>query len=187
MVESENRKIKIMKIIKYTIAAVTFLGITANMSAKEEKAPKTYMFGFAASFNDSTVYFTDIQEITDAYMAEKTKFLVNRDEYSYQFRNYLQGEGKQYPTCITSYAYNRKDIVKKYEKLRKKYMDNKNKGRYIIVNIDSKQFTYKPVSPDEEIIVEDAGNNAKKGKMKKGKAPDERHKMGNQRDMPTKR
>lgn len=146
-------------------------GITTQISAKDKEAPKVYMFGFAASFNDSTIYLTDIQEVNGAYMAEKTKFLVNRDEYSYQFRNYLQGEGKLYPTCITSYAYSNKDILKKYEKIKKRYID-KNKGRYIVVNIDNTQFTYQPVSPDEGTVIvdsEEAANAAKKSKGKEKK------------------
>jgi len=149
------------------------LGGMIQVSAKDKEAPKVYMFGFAASFNDSTVYITDIQEVDGAYMAEKTKFLVNRDEYSYQLRNYLQGQGKQYPTCITSYAYNRKDALKKYEKIKKRYID-KNKGRYIVVNIDNTQFTFQPVSPDEGTIIVDsekAEKAAKKISKKNKKTP----------------
>lgn len=162
-----------MRNIKYVIAVLVLLGFTIQAQAKDKEAPKVYMFGFAASFNDSTIYLTDIQEVTGAYMAEKTKFLVNRDEYSYQLRNYLQGQGKKFPTCITSYAYNRKDVMKKYDKIKKRYID-KNKGRYIIVNIDSTQFTYKPVSPDEGTLIVDsneAAEAAKKSNQKSKKAP----------------
>ena len=53
------------------------------------------MFGVATSFNDSTLYITEIQEISGAYIDSKTKFLVERDNYSYQLRDYLKGIGEQ--------------------------------------------------------------------------------------------
>lgn len=143
-----------MRIIKYVIVFAMLVGIASQVSAKDKEV-KAYMFGFAASFNDSTIYMTDIQEVSGAYSADKSGFLVNRDEYSYQLRNYIQGLGKKYPTCITSYAYNKKDIQKKYDKIKKRYLE-KNKGRYILVNITNDEFTYKPVSPDEGTVIVDA-------------------------------
>ena len=73
-----------MRIIKCLIATAMLLGVVIQVSAKDKEVSKVYMFGFAASFNDSTIYITDIQEIKGAYVAERTKFLVNRDENSYQ-------------------------------------------------------------------------------------------------------
>ena len=48
------------------------------------------MFGFSASFNDSTVNFTDIQAVNAYVENNHTHFLVNRDEYSYQLRYYME-------------------------------------------------------------------------------------------------
>lgn len=157
-----------MRIIKCLIATAMLLGISMQVSAKDKEVSKVYMFGFAASFNDSTIYITDIQEIKGAYVAERTKFLVNRDEYSYQLRNYLQGQGNAFPTCITSYAYDRKTIEKKFAKIKKRYID-KNKGRYIIVNISNEQFTYQPVSSDEVVNVDESEQTVQQSKSKKKK------------------
>lgn len=157
-----------MRIIKCLIATAMLLGISMQVSAKDKEVSKVYMFGFAASFNDSTIYITDIQEIKGAYVAERTKFLVNRDEYSYQLRNYLQGQGNAFPTCITSYAYDRKTIEKKFAKIKKRYID-KNKGRYIIVNISKEQFTYQPVSSDEVVNVDESEQTTQQSKSKKKK------------------
>ena len=33
---------------------------------------KVYMFGFAASFNDSTVYFTDVQQLEGAWCMRRS-------------------------------------------------------------------------------------------------------------------
>lgn len=157
-----------MRIIKCLIATAMLLGVVIQVSAKDKEVSKVYMFGFAASFNDSTIYITDIQEIKGAYVAERTKFLVNRDEYSYQLRNYLQGQGNAFPTCITSYAYDRKAIEKKFAKIKKRYID-KNKGRYILVNISKEQFTYQPVSSDEVVNVDESEQMVKQSKSKKKK------------------
>ena len=46
---------------KLMLLAMLFLGIMA-MEAKNEKQP-TYLYGFATSFNDSTVYFAEIQRL----------------------------------------------------------------------------------------------------------------------------
>ena len=77
---------------------------------------KTYAFGFAASFNDSTVYFTDIQVLDSAWLNEKNDFLVSRDNYSYQLRDYLASE-QQMPrrTCIVYAGKNKKKVEKKPE------------------------------------------------------------------------
>lgn len=143
-----------MRFLKYAIIAVMLLGFTTIASAKEKQANKVYLFGFAASFNDSTVYFTTIQEVQGAYVSGKGNFLVNREEYSYQLRNYLQGLGNAHPTCITSYAYTRKDIEKKYEKLKQKYTE-KAKGRYIVEYLDDTKFMYSPVAIDAGSVIVD--------------------------------
>ena len=78
-----------MKTFKYmgVAAAIAALFATTVISAKRTAVDKVYMFGFAASFNDSTVYFTNVQTVDSAWMDTKTKFLLGRDNYSYQLRN----------------------------------------------------------------------------------------------------
>lgn len=161
-----------MKITRYILATILLLSIAVEISAREKEVDKVYMFGFAASFNDSTVYFTDIQEVRGAYAAKKTKFLVNRDEYSYQLKGYLQEQGNQYPTCITCYSYDRKDVEKKYAKLKKKYADNK--ARYIIVDLDSTKFQYRPVTPDEGTVIVNPEEAEKEARLSKAKEDKER-------------
>ena len=46
-----------------TLAIVLMAAGTANVQAQNVKVPHAYMFGFVASFNDSTVYFTNIQKV----------------------------------------------------------------------------------------------------------------------------
>ena len=109
------------------------------------KQTPIYIFGFAASFTDSLVHFTDIQFVEDAYTDKKTGFLYNREDYSQQLREYLKQKGEPSPTCVTCYAKNRKKIEKKYIKLRHRYTRG---GKYEIQYIDKSTFSYQPVEPD---------------------------------------
>ena len=91
-----------MRYYKFVLIAVMLFGLTTTITAKDAyKAVKVYMFGFSASFNDSTVNFTDIQAV-DAYVENNhTHFLVNRDEYSYQLRYYMESiQPDSNPTCL---------------------------------------------------------------------------------------
>ena len=62
---------RIMNSKKIIMTLATMLLTTGAWAALK---PKTiYVYGFAASFNDSTVYFTDIQQVDSAYIDSKTK------------------------------------------------------------------------------------------------------------------
>lgn len=135
-----------MQHIKYIVLAVFLLCMSNKSTAQSSIPQKIYLFGMSASFNDSIVYFTHIQELPDAYINTKSKFLENRGAYSDQLRNYLRTRGSQTPTCITCYAFDRKTIEKKYEKLRANYIDKANipyEIRY--VKDDEFHFTSVPI------------------------------------------
>lgn len=112
-------------------------------NAGNDVTSKVYLFGFAASFNDSTVYITDIQELQDIKLQAKTNFLPNRSHYSYQLADYLKQQGATTPTCITSYSKDRAKLEKKLAKIKKKYSQQKN-IIYNIKTISQQEFTYKP-------------------------------------------
>lgn len=90
--------------------------VFATIANAANKQTKLYIYGVVTSFNDSTIYFTDIMELDSAWVDSKTGFLYSRDNYSYQLRNYMRKNGVAYPTCITSYAKKRKDIEKNMPK-----------------------------------------------------------------------
>lgn len=132
-----------MKIRLYL--AMTAMLLPSMMFAVQKNVP-LYICGLATSFNDSTVYFTEIQKIDSAYVDNKTGFLYSRDSYSYQLREHIQRKGVAHPTCITVFAKKRKDIDKKYATLKKRYAT---KGRYDVKYISQEEFTYSPIIPDE--------------------------------------
>ena len=65
---------KFIKIALILICAI----VSVNGNAANKKSD-IYAFGFSASFNDSIVYFTDIQLIPNATLERKSHFLENRD------------------------------------------------------------------------------------------------------------
>lgn len=74
------------KIIKTAIMALVLCsGWTLQTTAKGKMEPR-YVFGFSASFADSTVYFTDIQKLDSTWIDTKSKFLLGREQYSSQLK-----------------------------------------------------------------------------------------------------
>ena len=122
------------------------VALTALTASAVNKPEKVYMYGFAASFNDSTVYFTSLQEIDSVYIDSKTKFLYSRDNYSYQLRDYLSAHGAENYTCTTVFALNRKAAEKKYAKLRKRYTQG---GKYTVKELSKTDFIFVPIKEQE--------------------------------------
>lgn len=120
------------------------------MFAAQKKTP-LFICGFVSTFNDSTVYFTEIQPMGDAYADSKTDFLYSRENYSYQLREYIQKNGVKTPTCVTLFAKKRKDIEKKYTALKKRYAT---KGRYNVKYITANDFSFTPITPEESEMKE---------------------------------
>lgn len=87
-----------------TVMMLMLVTVTTSVSAKPKKDKKVealYIFGMAASFNDSTVYFTDIQQIRNVWMDGKKRFVKHGNEYSTQLRNYLEDRGMP-KECVLS-------------------------------------------------------------------------------------
>ncbi len=139
-----------MKIIKYILFSLLLaVAIPTEMQAKRMKVPKMYMFGFSASFQDSIIYMTDVQEVEGAWYDTKTKFLLGRHHYSYQLKDFL-ADNKQQPNrvCVVMFALTRKEAEKKFIKLRKEYTV-KAKGKYDVRYLTTTDFQFQPVDMSE--------------------------------------
>ena len=130
---------------KYLLTALACLLLTGSMSAAE-KTKKVYIYGVAISFNDSTVYITDIQELDSAAVTTRAKFLYGRDSYSYQLRDYLKAQGFSTPSCITSFALKQKDIEKKYIATKKRYGG----GKFTVKHVTPDNFKYTTIEADAD-------------------------------------
>ena len=135
-----------MKFNKYTLLIIIMLTLTGvKASAKGTVSPQGYMFGFVANFSDSVVYITDIQTVDSVWYDTKTKFLLGRSSYANQLRDYFSEKlNMPHRTCIVVFALNRKDIEKKYLKMKKLYTV-KNVGRYDVKNLNESEFRFTPV------------------------------------------
>ena len=136
-----------------TITAIilaVLVTVYSPLRAKNFVKPKAYMFGFSASFNDSIVYFTDIQEVDSVWFMQKNDILAGRRNYSNQLRNYFAEKLKMpHRTCVVSFGKDRKDAEKKYLKLKKLYAE-KNAGRYDIRYLSENDFKFTTVAIDDE-------------------------------------
>lgn len=163
---------KLSKIGLTAIAATLLISLTVQ--AKNEVG-KAYVFGFASSFNDSTVYFTDIQEVDSAWFTSKHHFLVSRENYSYQLRDYLTSIGEQHRTCMVEYNTDPKKLEKVWNKLYSRYAHNqklKNNQKqkselppFQIKKLTREQFQFQSVAPMDEAI--EIAEPVKKVKAKK--------------------
>ncbi len=138
-------KIKLAMSIKKCLLTVCALFAVLGISAAPN-ARTIYIYGFAASFNDSTVYFTELQKVDSAYIDSKTKFLYGRENYSFQLQDFLDQKGWKHAVCITSYGLTKKEAEKKFLYLRKKYID---KGKFDIKYLKQSDFSYQVIKPEE--------------------------------------
>lgn len=171
-----------MKIIKsvFVFMVITML-ISLTASAKDTMK-RIYIYGCATSFNDSTVYLTDIQAVDSAWFTGKKKmFLVSRENYSYQLRDYLEQQGEKNQTCMVTFGTNIKTVKKKWNKLNDRFTkvkakkNKQGKKENIVPNpfqikiIGMDKFNFKGVPPQDEDVTSETGDN-KTPKVKAKKA-----------------
>lgn len=140
-----------MKLIRKIALAIALMAAsTTHLQAQIVKVPQAYMFGFVASFNDSTVYFTNIQQVDSVWVTKKKKMLSGRNNYSYQLREYFaQKRDQPNRTCVVVANVNRKKLEKKYTKMKNKYLV-KSKKPYDVRTIADSDFKFTPVNMSEE-------------------------------------
>lgn len=142
-----------MRLLRHITLAAALMAAMAYLpaSAKNHVVPKAYMFGFVASFNDSIIHFTDIQEVDSVWLMSKKDMLAGRSNYSYQLRNYCtQQLGMPNRTVVVVSSTKRKQVEKKLAKMKKEYGGkNKNVGNYDIRYISTADFQFKTVNMDD--------------------------------------
>ena len=134
-----------MKIIKYILLSLLLSAVMpADLQAKAVKT-KMYMFGFSASFQDSIIYMTDVQEIDGVWYETKSKTLMERHQYSTQLKDFLT-DNKEMPNrvCVVMFAPSRKEAEKLFIKMRKEYTV-KAKGKYDVRYLTNTDFMFRPV------------------------------------------
>ncbi|EPT34285.1 hypothetical protein [Phocaeicola abscessus] len=90
---------------------------------KVEKNTKDhiYMVGVAASFTDSLIYFTDIEQLQGIHIG-KSRMLPDRELYSQQLKTHLeQEEGLTNRTCFVYFSKKKKRMDKLITKMKHRY------------------------------------------------------------------
>lgn len=128
-----------MKYVRILCAvALVFALCPAFTMKNKEKA--VYAFGVAASFNDSIVYYTEIQ-LLDSVELDKNGFLPKRELYTYQLKNYLEADFKKPDyTCMIYFSENKKKLEKEATKVKGKY---KKSTGLLLQGIEPSAFKFK--------------------------------------------
>ena len=152
--------------MKIRFAYMALLGMTAWMAVStahaKNEVTKVYMFGFAASFNDSIVHFTRIQTVDSVSIDHKTTLMTGRENYSYQLRDYLATQNMPHRTCVVFYNQDRKKIEKQYlkmkriytlgtKKVRKKIKQGVKINSYDIRNLTTEEFQFHTVDMSDVV------------------------------------
>ena len=139
-----------MRFLKYIVLTL-LVCVAMGAEAKTVKARHMYVFGFAASFKDSVVYMTEIQDVQGALYDTKTKFLLGRDSYSDQLKAFFKEKMQLSDrVCMVMFSTSKKKAEKKYMKLRKKYMgDKKHPSTYEVRYVTIQDFQFEAVGLDE--------------------------------------
>lgn len=126
-----------MKYVKIVLAVMVVFTLCTAFTMKGEHKP-VYVFGVAASFNDSIVYYTEIQ-LLDSVSLGKNGFLPKRDLYSYQLKNYLEYDLKKPDyTCMIYFSDSKKKLEKEAVKVKAKYK----KGALNLQMVEPTSFTF---------------------------------------------
>ena len=128
------------------VSACVFSAFTGS-DAVLKKKPTTgvYVFGFSASFTDSTVYFTPIQYLDGVVLEKKTKFLPGAPEYSYQLKDYLeQQRGEKNRVCAIFADETKAKAEKHFINVRKRYLNQKMN----VVFLTEQEFQYQKIQQE---------------------------------------
>lgn len=133
------KKWRIILICLFGALQLSTFAASKEKKNKAEEPKRVYMYGVAINFNDSTVYLTDVQYLDDIIIRPDGS-LLNYAGYSMQLKVYLEGtlnEANQ--TCAVIYSDKKKQLEKRYIKMRKRYQDNKDK---VVKRIGTDAFTF---------------------------------------------
>lgn len=131
-----------MKVIR-ALGAVLLVFVLCSAFVMKQKEKPVYVFGVAASFNDSVVYYTEIQ-VVDSVSLGKNGFLPQREMYAYQLKNYLEYNlNKPNYTCMIYFSEKRNKLEKESATVIGKYK----KGKSSLQAISLNEFSFK--KPEE--------------------------------------
>lgn len=133
------------KLFPLLLLAVLFTLNSAFTSSKDKKEKAVYAFGISASFSDTLVYFTTVQELPGAKLDQKG-FLKDRSIYSYELKDFMGQIGMKHRTCILFFDCNKGKLKKKFDKIQTKYLQNKTE----IQVLENTEFLFTDLEPSQK-------------------------------------
>ncbi|MGN0066938.1 MAG: hypothetical protein ACI38V_04850 [Bacteroides sp.] len=133
-----------MRVLRNMLMALMALMLCSAFTLKEKKGEGVFLFGIAASFNDSVVYFTPIQRVDSVKL--ENGFLPKRAQYAYQLKNQIEvAQGKSDYTCMIYFAETKAKLEKEVAKVKGKYV----KSQLHLEEIPAETFTFRKPSDEE--------------------------------------
>lgn len=133
-----------MRVLRNMLMALMALMLCSAFTLKEKKGEGVFLFGIAASFNDSVVYFTPIQRVDSVKL--ENGFLPKRAQYAYQLKNQIEvAQGKSDYTCMIYFAETKAKLEKEVAKVKGKYV----KSQLHLEEIPAETFTFQKPSDEE--------------------------------------
>lgn len=127
-----------MKYLRVIMALALAFVLCSAFTMKKDKEKPVYVFGVAASFSDTVVYYTAIQQLDSAQL-DPHGFLPQRDMYSYQLKNHLEYQmNKLNYTCSIYFSENKKKLEKEADKVKSGYQ----KSRLTLQAIEPDEFKF---------------------------------------------
>ena len=126
-------------ILNFQFSIINTISAQADNTNKVLRTiPQAYAFSVGMSPTDSTVYMTDVLILQQAQVVKSNGFLVGRQDYSSQFRNFLAQLDLPNRTCATVFSEKYKKISKEYDKMKADLI----KRGFKISVIDQTEFRY---------------------------------------------
>ena len=106
---------------------------SASYAKGKDEVKTVYLFGASFSFTDSVVYFTEIMPVEGAKLDEKTKFLLHRQYYAYELKDYMNFQENMPGRVSAIYFSDNLSKLKKQEaKMKKRLVEKEGKTvRYL--------------------------------------------------------
>ena len=135
-----------MRYLKFLFITFTLLLATAGrVSATDRCEPLMYAFGYAFSFNDSTLYLTNIQKVEKVWVRTHASFVIEQETYSNQLKNFFENDNIKDMTCGVCFDKKEKNLSKKLAKIRSRYQK---RMKYIrVVTIPESEFAFTSIVP----------------------------------------
>ena len=127
-----------MKYVRMLLALALVFMVCSAFTMKKGKDKPVYVFGIAASFSDTVVYYTPVQ-LVDSVVLDHHGFLPRRELYSYQLKNYVEYTlGKPNYTCMIYFS----EKKAKLEREASKIIGNYRKDNVSVQMLDGKAFVF---------------------------------------------